>query len=194
MLGQRVCVVNRPIIPESLRTEVIAKASNSCCVCQTPFIEIHHIDGNPSNNDPANLAPVCPNCHHQAHTKGGLAAQLTPQRIEVLRDYWYAYCEKRKESGRVRGNAVLKVKNFVNSVPWAKFGWGKTFSAIDPSYENKTRDQIINEVFSTSNRDDIVTNLEAMKHMYSDVLASDEGLERFKKVCHAFGVDYDELD
>ena len=26
-------------------------------------VEIHHIDGNPANNDPFNLIPLCPNCH-----------------------------------------------------------------------------------------------------------------------------------
>lgn len=29
----------------------------------TPAAEVHHIDGNPRHNDPANLMPLCKPCH-----------------------------------------------------------------------------------------------------------------------------------
>ena len=184
----------RIALKESLRLEIIAKCNNRCCICQTPFIVIHHIDGKPSNNNPDNLAPLCPNCHSQAHSASQLTTNLKPSRIKLLRDKWYEYCEKRKEGANINPNAILKVKNFVRSVRYSQYGWAKTFSALDPSYDEKlTVDEIINRVFSTTNRDDIVTNLETMKYMYQNVLSNEENLRKFKNLCNAFGVDYDEL-
>jgi len=183
----------RVTVPESLRLEVLAKCSNRCCICQTPFIVIHHIDGDSSNNDPQNLAPLCPNCHSQAHSTAQLTTNLTSERIKQLRDKWYEYCEKRKEGANISPNAVLKVKNFVRSVGFAQYGWAKTFSAINPSYKDLTVDEIIERVFSTTNRDDIVTYLETMKHMYQNILRKEQSLEKFKNLCNAFGVDYEEL-
>ncbi len=76
---------------------------------------------------------------------------------------------------------------------FAQYGWAKTFSALDPAYKNLTVDEIINRVFSTTNRDDIVTYLETMKHMYQNVLMDEKNLMKFKNLCNTFGVDYDEL-
>jgi len=181
-------------LKESLKQEIIVKSNNRCCICQTPFIVIHHVDEDPSNNDIDNLAPLCPNCHSQAHSIGKLTNNLTSSRIKLLREKWYEYCEKRKEGANINPNAVLKVKNFVRSVGYAKYGWSKTFSAINIQYENLTVDEIINRVFSTTNRDDIITNLETMKNMYQNVLTSDKNCNKFKNLCNAFGIDYDELD
>lgn len=180
-------------IPEALRLDIIAKCNNRCCICQTPFIVIHHTDEDPSNNDLDNLAPLCPNCHSQAHSSGQTTMNLNPARIRTLRDRWYEYCDKRRDSGNVSPNAILKVKNFVRSTEFAKHGWSKTFSAIDPSYKTLAVNEIINRVFATSNRDDLVTYLETMKYMYPNQLSDPNALQRFVGVCNAFGIDYDEL-
>ena len=183
----------RKPLKESTRLEIISKCNNRCCICQTPFIQIHHIDGNPSNNDLENLAPLCPNCHDQTGLHRPLSMQLTHERIKKLRDIWFAYCERRKEGSNVGANAVLKAKNFVRSVGYAQYGWAKTFSGLDPSYGTMTVDQIIERVFSTSNRDDLLCYLETMKHMYQNVLRDENSLKKFKSLCNAFGIDYDEL-
>jgi hypothetical protein len=180
-------------VPENIKLEVISKCNNRCCVCQTPFIVIHHIDEDPSNNDVDNLAPLCPNCHSQAHSSNQMSVKLTSSRIRILRDKWYEYCDKRRDGLIVSPNAILKVKNFDRSAGLANHGWAKTFSAIDPSYKDMTVNEIINRVFATSNRDDLVTYLETMKYMYQSSLADEKNLQRFKNVCNAFGIDYDEL-
>lgn len=107
-------------LKESTRLEIISKCNNRCCICQTPFIQIHHIDGDPSNNDFNNLAPLCPNCHDQTGLDRPLSMRLIPDRIKKLRDMWFRYCEKRKEGSNVSANAILKVKNFVRSVGFAQ--------------------------------------------------------------------------
>jgi len=178
---------------ESTRIEIIARSNNHCCICQTPFVVVHHLDGNHGNNLFSNLAPLCPNCHNQAHSKTPLTTSLTPERIGLLRDRWYEYCDRRKEYAGISPYAALKVKNFVRSVGWAQYGWKKTFTAIDPGYRDLTVDEIIDRVFSTTNRDEIITYLETMKYMYQDVLTNESNLEKFRNLCNAFGIDYDTL-
>jgi hypothetical protein len=180
-------------VPEDTRLEVIARCNNRCCICQTPFVVIHHIDEDPSNNEIDNLAPLCPNCHTQAHSSSQLTTNLTPSRVIALRKKWYDYCEHRREGMNASPNAILKVKNFVRSVGFAQDGWAKTFSAIDPSYNDLTVNEIIHRVFATSNRDDLVTYLETVKYMYRNSLDDPAALERFIGVCNAFGIGYDEL-
>ena len=41
------------------------------------------------------------------------------------------------------------------------------FSMVDPNYGSMIRDDIINRIFSTSNRDDLVVALETVKNMYA---------------------------
>lgn len=177
-----------------LRIELMVKSSNCCCICQTPYIHAHHIDFNNKNNVLDNLAPLCPNHHSLAHAKSNMFLNLTPERIRGIRDQWYEYCEKRKQSlGRNLGIAKLKVKNFDRSLGMygASYGWAKTFASLDQNYRNLTKDEIIDRVFSTSNPDDLKTFLETMKNMYAKALKNKAVQERFREVCNAFGFDYD---
>jgi hypothetical protein len=183
----------RVAVPEELRLDVIERCNNRCCICQTPFIVIHHIDEDPSHNVIDNLAPLCPNCHSQAHSAAKLTLNLTAARIKALRDRWYEYCERRRDTSNVSPNAILKLKNFVRSVGWPQHGWAKTFAAVDPAYKDLTVDEIINRLFATSNRDDLVTYLESVKYMYQVSPRDEALLQRFEVVCNAFGVDYSEL-
>lgn len=65
----------RTKIPKSVENEILSRSNNRCCICQTPFIQFHHVDENPSNNAIENIAPLCPNCHTQAHSTGKLAVK-----------------------------------------------------------------------------------------------------------------------
>jgi hypothetical protein len=183
----------RTAVPEELKSEILSRSNNRCCVCQTPFVVLHHIDEDPSNNDIDNIAPLCPNCHSQAHSKSMLTTNLTASRLKVLRDRWYSYCENRKEGSRISANAVLRLKNLVISLGYADHAWKKMFSTVNPNYADMNRDGIINMVFSTSNRDDLVVALETVKNMYASKLSDPPLLYKFQQVCNAFGIGYDEL-
>jgi hypothetical protein len=182
----------RTTIPEGIKAEVLSRSNNRCCVCQVPFVQIHHIDCDPTNNDMDNLAPLCPNCHSQVHSKSMLTTNLTAPRLKVLRDRWYSYCENRKEGSCISASALLKLKVLVNSSGSADHGWKKMFSTVDPSYAGMSREEIMNRVFSTSNRDDLVAALETVKSMYGR-LGDPPLLQKFQAVCNAFGIGYDEL-
>lgn len=40
---------------------------NGCDVCGERFVQVHHKDGNSSNNNKENLMNVCSRCHHNLH-------------------------------------------------------------------------------------------------------------------------------
>lgn len=53
----------------------------NCVQCGKPQDHVHHMDGNPLNNDLGNLAPLCASCHRKAH--GGVKAGGTPKPIKI---------------------------------------------------------------------------------------------------------------
>lgn len=64
-------------IPENLRLYAIRNAGNRCSKCgwnernvvtgRVP-VEVHHIDGDATNNRYSNLQVICPNCHSLTET------------------------------------------------------------------------------------------------------------------------------
>jgi len=57
-------VKTRVSIPKPVRDQVLKEYSHRCSRCGGDSPQLHHIDENPSHNDPLNLIPLCPNCHH----------------------------------------------------------------------------------------------------------------------------------
>lgn len=59
-------------IPKAVVDKVKQEFHHRCALCRADYCEVHHIDEDPSNNDPDNLIPLCPNCHHgRVHGRGG---------------------------------------------------------------------------------------------------------------------------
>ena len=79
-------------IPDELAAEVMFASDQTCCVCndQIRKTEIHHIDGDPSNNDRSNLALVCKDHQSEAHTDHSFARNLTPDLIRLYDENWRA--------------------------------------------------------------------------------------------------------
>jgi hypothetical protein len=55
----------RLTIPKPIRDAVLKEFRHKCAICGRHSPQVHHLDENPSNNDPLNLLPLCPNCHLQ---------------------------------------------------------------------------------------------------------------------------------
>jgi len=87
----------RPEVPKEIGAQVLVWADRTCCVCREPRrkVQIHHIDENPSNNDIANLAPLCLHCHDETQVKGGFGRQLDAAQVTLFRDRWYGIVEAR---------------------------------------------------------------------------------------------------
>jgi len=83
-------VTARVEIPKELAARVLFASDKTCCVCrlERTKVQIHHIDGNPSHNEFANLAVICLNCHSDAHSTGAFVRNLTPELIALYNDSW----------------------------------------------------------------------------------------------------------
>jgi len=77
-------------IPEDIEAKVLAANRHTCCICNVEHkkVQIHHIDGDPSNNDMKNLAVICLYCHSDAHTNGAFVRNLTPDLVKLYNESW----------------------------------------------------------------------------------------------------------
>ena len=79
-------------IPKDVENDLLFKNDMSCCICQkSGGVIIHHIDGNPANNEIDNLAVLCQEHHDTIHKKGGLTKNFTPQIIKKYKRHWEAF-------------------------------------------------------------------------------------------------------
>ena len=77
-------------IPPAIVAQVLFLTNRTCCVCRLkgkPF-QIHHIDENPANNEPSNLAVLCLECHNETQIRGGFGRKLNAEQIILYRDDW----------------------------------------------------------------------------------------------------------
>src|SRR5450759_1785546 len=113
-----------------------------CCVCNIPgkAVQIHHIDDNPANNDPANLAVLCLECHNDTQVAGGFGRKLRASEVIKHRDDWIQRVKERKtEVDRIlvaRMADVIKVEGVLNK-PWEPPS-GKALLALIRAFTEKT--------------------------------------------------------
>jgi hypothetical protein len=110
---------NRVPIPEAVAAEVLFRAARTCAVCRIPGrrVQIHHIDEDPSNNDLANLVPLCFDCHDQTQIKGGFARRLDATQVRRFRDDHFERIEKqRNEVTRVALPVTPKAPSIVGPI------------------------------------------------------------------------------
>ena len=75
----------RVVVPEEDRAKLLLWCERNCCFCGkecTTNIVIHHIDGNPRNNKPDNLVPLCGTCHNKA-THGEITKEQLLRRLGI---------------------------------------------------------------------------------------------------------------
>jgi hypothetical protein len=75
----------RVVIPPKIRDAVLSEFNHRCAICGTDKPHLHHIDEDPSNNDPMNLLPLCPNCH--LIDQHNPTARLDPAKLSLFRTY-----------------------------------------------------------------------------------------------------------
>lgn len=90
---------NRISIPDDVSAKVLFLSDRTCCVCNEKGknVQIHHIDENPSNNNPENLSVLCLECHNDTMIKGGFGRKLTAAQVILYRDEWLSRVKSRKE-------------------------------------------------------------------------------------------------
>lgn len=113
----------RTPIPEDVAAEVVHRHYRTCCVCNIggrPF-QIHHIDDDPTNQDPANLAVLCLECHDLTQIRGGFGRKLKAPEVIKSRDDWVqrvAVLKRRADNIIVEKMTVLDVPTGPPDEPW----------------------------------------------------------------------------
>jgi hypothetical protein len=89
----------RTPIPPSIAAEVMFRHDRTCCVCQVAglSVQIHHIDEDPTNHAPSNLAVLCFQDHELTQTRGGFGRKLGPEEVRLSRNNWVAAVALRRE-------------------------------------------------------------------------------------------------
>lgn len=80
----------RSQIPDRVAVEVLFRSDHTCCVCESKGkeVQLHHIDGNPSNNKSDNLAVVCLECHSRVTRSAGLGRGYRPSEVRKYKRSW----------------------------------------------------------------------------------------------------------
>jgi len=77
----------------TITEEQYIKLTKRCPICNATFyIQIHHIDFNPHNDNPNNVIGLCLKCHHFAENKkfkGMPKDILIPKLKEHIQQYYY---------------------------------------------------------------------------------------------------------
>ena len=86
--------------PDEVVALVMFRSDRMCCVCRErgESIQIHHIDEDPSNNDPDNLAVLCLQCHNETQIRGGFGRKLDATQVRHYRGDWHRRVEERREA------------------------------------------------------------------------------------------------
>jgi hypothetical protein len=88
----------RITIPEDVAADVMFKSDRTCCVCHKAGkqVQIHHVNDNPADNDPDNLAVLCLECHAQTQMSGGFGRKLNAKLVILYRNHWINVVQMRR--------------------------------------------------------------------------------------------------
>lgn len=71
---------------DTYRTTCFLHHEKKCIICgESNIVQVHHSDGNHSNNDPSNLVPLCPTHHQYFHSK--YRSLVEPAIIEYIKNW-----------------------------------------------------------------------------------------------------------
>lgn len=109
--------MDRPRLPPDLAATVLFASDYTCCVCRDRgrAVQLHHIDGNPVNNDEGNLSVLCLLCHGETLLRGGFDRRLNPGLVLRYRDDWLRRIARRRE--QADEIAALHMAGIVEKAP-----------------------------------------------------------------------------
>jgi hypothetical protein len=93
-------------IPPDTAAEILFLSDRTCCVCrkQGKPIQLHHVNDDPSDSMPDNLAVLCFDCHRETQLRGGFDRKLDAAQVKLYNSDWV----KRVEA--TRGGELRSVR------------------------------------------------------------------------------------
>jgi Protein of unknown function (DUF3298)/Deacetylase PdaC len=97
-------------ISPDIAAEILFQSDRTCCVCRQRGrpTQLHHIDEDPSNNSPENLAVLCFDCHRETQIRGGFDRKLDAAQVKLYRADWMRRVEIRRdrEQGAIQTDPI----------------------------------------------------------------------------------------
>ena len=89
---------DRTPVPTKTSAEVLFLQDHTCCICCEPgkTVQVHHIDEDPTNHSPQNLAVLCLDDHDRTQIRGGFGKRLLAAEVEKYRDDWLVRVKRRR--------------------------------------------------------------------------------------------------
>ncbi|OMD12602.1 HNH endonuclease signature motif containing protein [Paenibacillus sp. FSL E2-0274] len=108
-------------IPTDIAAKIMFLSDRTCCVCRTGRkpVQIHHINENPGDNNPDNLATLCFDCHNDTMINGGFGRKLNGDQVTLYRDDWLKIIRIRRNNTTlevVQNQAMNSDTNFIEYV------------------------------------------------------------------------------
>lgn len=84
----------RPNIRPDTVAQLMFQNMHRCCICHEPrkHVQIHHIDGHPSNNEWENLAVLCVDCHSLVTGDQGFGKKYSVHEVQLYKSDWEQQC------------------------------------------------------------------------------------------------------
>ena len=86
-------MTKRKKISVKIRSELLIANRHSCCVCSRGNVQIHHINGDNSDNIWDNLSVLCLPHHNKATAPKDMTASLKPSEIRIYKKDWEEKCK-----------------------------------------------------------------------------------------------------
>lgn len=138
-------------------------------------VQIHHIDDDPSNNDPANLVVLCLECHNETQVRGGFGRRLDAAQVLQFRADWLERVRSRRDradalaadvmggqgsTGRTTRPATrpdLPLEDFVRTLPELRH---RAYAAAQPAWDSGVTADMVNASYAVVEvLEDIVVSL-----------------------------------
>jgi tetratricopeptide (TPR) repeat protein len=100
-------------IPKRIEAKVLFANDHTCCMCHdsSKDVLIHHINEDPSDNRPENLAVVCTECNNRIHRKSSVSKGYSAAEVLHYKRLWEDSVAKRRQY-----LALPKVKETITEI------------------------------------------------------------------------------
>ena len=116
-------MAHRPAIPKDIEDNLLVSCQHRCCICGEFGVQIHHIDGDPTNNDESNLIPLCGTCSQKVHITFPPAARthgISEDQLKIYKKNWIEKCSARSPITTAEYNelreSILEIKGEIKKI------------------------------------------------------------------------------